>query len=73
MLHKHTKFLENGQSVPEKKKKLKDFTIHGCGGHFGHVTQMPRTNFRSTYPRRLHIQSGFDLPSVFREKYVLAL
>ena len=24
---------------------------------------MPRTNFRSTYPRWLYIQSGFDLPN----------
>ena len=30
------------------------------GGHLGHVTQMPRTNFRSPYPRRLHIKFGFD-------------
>ena len=32
---------------------MKGFTIYGRGGHLGHVTQMPRTNFRSPYPRRL--------------------
>ena len=32
-------------------------------GHLGHVNQMPRTNFRSPYPRRLHIKFGFDWPS----------
>ena len=35
------------------------FTIYGPGSHFGHVTQMPRTNFRSPYPSRLHIKVGF--------------
>ena len=29
------------------------------------VTQMPRTNFRSPYPRRLQIKFGFDRPSGF--------
>ena len=42
------------------------FTIHGQGGHLGHVTKMPRSNFCSTYPRRLHIKFGFDWPSGFR-------
>ena len=42
------------------------FTIYGHCGHFGHVTQMLRTNFCSPYPRRLHIKFGFDQPSGFR-------
>ena len=41
-------------------------TIFGLGGHFGHVTQMPRTNFRIPYPRRLHRKFDFDQPSGFR-------
>ena len=45
------------------------FTIYGCGGHLGHVTQMPRTKYRSPYPRRLHIKYGFDLPSGFGEVF----
>ena len=44
------------------------FTIYGRGGHLGHVTQMPRTNFRSPYPRRLHIKFGFDRASGFGEE-----
>ena len=28
----------------------------------------PRTNFRSPYPRRLHIRFGFDWPSGFGEE-----
>ena len=31
------------------------------------VTKMPRTKFRSPYPRRLHIKFGFDRPSGFGE------
>ena len=34
------------------------FTIYECGSHLCHVTQMLRTNFRSPYPRRLHIKFG---------------
>ena len=44
-----------GPPVLEKKIFEGFFTIHGRGGHLGHVTQMPRTNFRSPYPMRLHI------------------
>ena len=29
---------------------------------------MPRTKYRSPYPRRLHIQFGFDRPSGFEQK-----
>ena len=46
------------------------FTIYGRGGHLGHVTQMPRTNFRSPYSRRLDIKFGFDWPSGFGKKDV---
>ena len=44
------------------------FTIYGRGGHLGHVTQMPRTKYRSPYPRRLHIKFGFDWQSGFGEE-----
>ena len=44
-------------------------TIYGRGGHLGHVTQMPRTNFRSPFPRRLHIKFGFDPASGGREMF----
>ena len=26
---------------------LRVFTLYGCGGNFGHVTQIPGTKFRS--------------------------
>ena len=42
--------------------------MYGRGGHLGHVTQMPRKVFRSTFSRRLHIKCGFDLPSGFGKK-----
>ena len=43
-------------------------TIYGRDGRLGHVTQMPRTNFRSPYPRRLHIKFGFDRSAVSEKK-----
>ena len=47
-------FVEIGPPVP--KKILEGFLPYGRGGHLGHVTQMPRTDFRSPNPRRLHIK-----------------
>ena len=41
------------------------FTIQGCGGHLGHVTQTPRTTFCSPDPWRLHMKFGFGWPSGF--------
>ena len=60
----HTKFREN-RPASSGEDFLRVFTIYGRGGHLGHVTQMPRTNFRSPYPRRLHIKFGFDRASCF--------
>ena len=39
-------FVEIGHPVLEKKIFEVFFAIYGRGGHLGHVTQMPRTNFR---------------------------
>ena len=66
----HTKFRENWHDDSGEEYFLRVFTIYGRGGHLGHVTQMPRTNFRSPYPRRLHIKFGFDRASGFREEDV---
>ena len=63
----HTKFRGNRSTSSGEEDFWRVFTIYGCGGHLGHVTQMLRTNFRSPYPRRLHIKFGFDRPSGFRE------
>ena len=60
----HTKFREN-RPAGSGEDFLRVFTIYGRGGHLDHVTQMPRTNFRSPYPRRLHIKFGFDRASGF--------
>ena len=64
----HTKFRENRPAVSGEEDFGRVFTIYGRGGHLGHVTQMPRTKYRSPYPRRLHIQFGFDRPSVSEKK-----
>ena len=64
----HTKFRENRPTGSGEEDFLRVFTIYGHGGHLGHVTKVPRTNFRSPYPRRLHIKFGFDWPSGFGEE-----
>ena len=56
----HTNIRENLPAGSGEEDFLRVFTIYGHGGHLGHVTQMPRTYFRSPYPRRLHIKFGFD-------------
>ena len=63
----HTKFRRNRPSG-SGGDFLRVFTTYGRGGHLGHVTQMPRTKYRSPYPRRLHIKSGFDWQSGFGEE-----
>ena len=63
----HTKFQPTGSRIEDFWRV---FNIYGRGGHLGHVTQMPQTNFHSPYPRRLHIKFGFDQPSGFREEDV---
>ena len=66
----HTKFRENRPASSGEEDFLRVFTIYGRGSHLGRVTQMPRTNFRSPYPRRLHIKFGFDRASGFGEEDV---
>ena len=60
----HTKFRGN-RPAGSGEDFLTVFTIYGHGSHLGLVTQMPRTKYRSPYPRRLHIKFGFDWPSSF--------
>ena len=64
----HSKFGENRPAGSGEEDFGRVFTIYGHGGHLGHVTQMPRTNFRSNYPRRLHIKFGFDWPCGFGQE-----
>ena len=61
----HTKFHENRPAGSGEEDFCMVFTIYGRGGHFGHMTQVPRTKFRSPYPRRVHIKFGFDWASGF--------
>ena len=63
----HTNFREN-QPAGSGEDFCMVFTIYGRGGHLGHVTQMPRTKYRSPYPRRLHIIFGFDRPRISEKK-----
>ena len=66
----HTKFRENRPAGSGEEYFCRVFTIYGCGGHLGHVTQMPRTNLRPPYPWRLHIKFVFDRASGFGEEDV---
>ena len=63
----HTKFREN-RSAGSGQEDLMCFTIYGRGGHLGHVTMMPLSNFCAPYPWRLQTKFGFDWPSGFRAK-----
>ena len=58
----HTKFCGNRPAGSGEEDFLKVFTIYGHGGHLGHVTWTIYTNFRSPFPRRLHIQVSPDKP-----------
>ena len=64
----HTKFRANWPAGSGEEDFLKGFTVYGHGGHLGHVTQMPRTNFRSSYLRRLHIKFGLIGQAVLEKK-----
>ena len=68
----HTMFLGN-RSAGSGGDFWRVFIIYRRGGHLSHVTQVPRTNFLSPYPRRLHIKFGFDLPSSFWWKRCLSI
>ena len=62
----HTNFRGNRPAGSGEEDFLKVFTIYGHGVHLGRVTWTIYTNFRSPFPRRLHIKFGFDWPSGFR-------
>ena len=62
----YAKFQDHRTSGSGKEDFLKVFTIYGYGSHLGHVTWTIYINFRSPFPRRLHIKFGFDWPSGFR-------
>ena len=59
------KFGHDWPSGFKEEDVLKVFTIHGHGGHLGHVTLTIYINFLSPLPRRLHMKFCFDWPSGF--------
>ena len=66
----YTKFRGTRPAGSGEEDFFKVFAIYGPGGHLGHVTWTIYTNFRSPFPRRLHIKFGFDWQSGFRGEIV---
>ena len=61
----HAKFQDHRTCGSGEEDFFKGFIIYGRGSHLGHVTWTIYINFRSPFPRRLHIKFGFDWPSGF--------
>ena len=66
----HTKVRGNRPSGSREEDFWRVFIIYGHGGHLGHVTWTPWTNFRSPIPWRLRMKFGFNRPSGFGEEDV---
>ena len=64
----HAKFQDHRTSGFEKIFKV--FIIYRHGGHLVHVTKTIYINFRSPFPRRLHMKFGLDWLSGLREEDV---
>ena len=64
----HTKFHGNRPVGSGEEDFFKVFTIYRQGGHLGHVTWTIYTNFRSPFPRRLHINLALIGQAVSEEK-----
>ena len=67
----HAKFQDHRTPGSGEEYFLSFFTIYGHGGHLGHVTWTIYTNFRSPFPRRLHIKFSYDWPSGFGGEDIL--
>ena len=61
----HTKFRENQPAGFGEEDFLRVFTIYGCGGHLGYVTNIMLTNFHFLVPESFHIKSSSEWPSSF--------
>ena len=59
----NAKFQDHRTSCSREGRFLKVFTIYRHWGHLSHVTWTIYTNVCATFPRRLYIKFGFDLPS----------
>ena len=62
----HAKIQDHRTSGSGEEDFYRFLPYMGMAGHLGHVTWTIYINFRSPFPRRLHIQFGFDWPSGFR-------
>ena len=61
----HTKFLGNRPAGSGAEDFLRFLPYMGVAAIYGKKTLTIYTNFRSPFPRRLHIKFGFDWPSGF--------
>ena len=60
----HTKFPRN-RPAGSGEEFLRVFTIHGHGGHLGHVTSIMSSGFHILVPESLHTEYGLDRHSSF--------
>ena len=55
----HTNFRGNQPAGSGEDAFLKGFTIHGHGGHFGHVTSIMSSDFHFLVPESFHKKIWF--------------
>ena len=61
----NTKFLGNRPACSRVEDFLRVFTIHGRGGHFGHVASNMSLDFHFLIPESFHKKFGSDRLSSF--------
>ena len=61
----HTNFCENRPAGSVEEDFLRIFTIHGHGGHLGHVTSIMSSDFHFPVPESFHTKFGLDRQSSF--------
>ena len=61
----HTKFVEIGSKVLEKKHFERFFNIYGHNDHLGHVTSIMSFNFNFLVPTSLHPIFGSEWSTGF--------
>ena len=61
----HTKFHGNRPAGSGEEDFFRVFTIYGCGGHLGHVTNIVSSDFHFLVPGSFHTKFGLDRLSCF--------
>ena len=61
----HTKFHGNRPAGSGEEGFRRVFTIYGCGGHLGHVTNIMSSDFHFLVPESFHTKFDLDLYSSF--------